>query len=938
MMKRTVAFLCIFILVFGIGITQISKVKLWDTNLTYQATLLWNEAGNANYNLNFILGNANRTITLQGDPTLADWFDQTVKIAARPTFQGLTLGPESLSNKTSLIFKSYFDYPTNANPRVGGWITEEGTGTVAIPEAHPETRGTEFNVDTLEWINAVNPWYVLDITATKLYASGSAGQTIRAYNLSDGSLSQTSPNTSLINVEGLCHDSTHIYIFGFENGVGAKVKKYLLSDLSYVAQWSAAAGSQLRGGAIHGGNLYTMNIGSSFKYMQIITASTMASAGTVAWPEYTPGTKWTLGPLCIDDTGSYVWSGATRAAPAEDHTLKMNIADLSIVTDSGSVSHNLVNRVPFYYKSGTQARIFAGGSLGLTVFSVVKINPDTCLAYYASVSTTDESLGCVVDGTYVYVGIWDTGDIQRRLMNTVYTPDTEAGILRFWVNRLGAMTEVARLTSANKNLEVVGSVISEVAVGTAPFQPVSTTMCPNLNSDMVDGKHDTDLAPSNAKFIVQEAHSGLSAEQSLGLLTTGILKNTTTAAVGVLSIAVGADLPAHNLLSAQHGDTTPSAPADQNVVTWNAATSKWIAQAPPAAAPHGVLSATHNDSTAAAVVRGDMMIGVGATPKWTRVPTAAAGSYWASGVDPSWAALNQAAVAGLTTADSPTLAGLTLSGLTASVPVVTDASKALASVSYATFKSSLAIAQADVSEMTTADSPVFVNVKCSGLTDGYVPYHVSDAAGLANSGIRVSSGNNVGIGCAPTVYGATFTNLEISGSTYPYITLSVGATGTAAFFTSATNTVLSAVTAIPLVFRTTDLERMRILAGGPVLINATAAVGSEQFRVNGYVYIDANCSALSYTDRTPKAKNKEEAWAAILSMKSDGKGGIDHAQLHPFVRSESKARNPKTDKEETTLGRNMSAMLSATVDALQDVEARLRKLEKAVSDMKQRMN
>jgi hypothetical protein len=45
-------------------------------------------------------------------------------------------------------------------------------------------------------------------------------------------------------------------------------------------------------------------------------------------------------------------------------------------------------------------------------------------------------------------------------------------------------------------------------------------------------------APTGAKYITQEEDAGLSAEQSLGLLATGIVKNTTTAAVGVLSIAV----------------------------------------------------------------------------------------------------------------------------------------------------------------------------------------------------------------------------------------------------------------------------------------------------------------------------------------------------------------------------------------------------------------
>jgi hypothetical protein len=51
-------------------------------------------------------------------------------------------------------------------------------------------------------------------------------------------------------------------------------------------------------------------------------------------------------------------------------------------------------------------------------------------------------------------------------------------------------------------------------------------------------------APDNATYIVQTASSGLSNEQALGALATGLLKNTTT--TGVLSIATGSDLPSHN--------------------------------------------------------------------------------------------------------------------------------------------------------------------------------------------------------------------------------------------------------------------------------------------------------------------------------------------------------------------------------------------------------
>jgi len=53
--------------------------------------------------------------------------------------------------------------------------------------------------------------------------------------------------------------------------------------------------------------------------------------------------------------------------------------------------------------------------------------------------------------------------------------------------------------------------------------------------------------------------------------------------------------------------------------------------------------------------------------------------------------------------------------------------------------------QAGVTGLTTSDSPVFGTVKLSGLTDGYIPKHTSDAVGLVNSPIY-TDGTNVGIG------------------------------------------------------------------------------------------------------------------------------------------------------------------------------------------------
>jgi hypothetical protein len=134
-------------------------------------------------------------------------------------------------------------------------------------------------------------------------------------------------------------------------------------------------------------------------------------------------------------------------------------------------------------------------------------------------------------------------------------------------------------------------------------------------------------------------------------------------------------------------------------------------------------------------------------------------------------------------------------------------------------------------------------------------------------------------------------------------------------------------------------EKVRILNGGSVLIGATAAVGSEKCRVNGDIYVDANCSALSFTDRTPFPESPAVAWAAIKSMKSSGKGGVNHAALHDFVRAESKRitkGEDGKDSESVELGRNMSASLSAAIACIQDLSAendalkeRIAKLEKA---------
>ncbi len=76
---------------FNFNSPWFSDVKLLDTNASNVLSLIWNENDISNRTLNFLVGGADRFITLSGNPTLADWFDQSVKVVSAPTFADINL-------------------------------------------------------------------------------------------------------------------------------------------------------------------------------------------------------------------------------------------------------------------------------------------------------------------------------------------------------------------------------------------------------------------------------------------------------------------------------------------------------------------------------------------------------------------------------------------------------------------------------------------------------------------------------------------------------------------------------------------------------------------------------------------------------------------------------------------------------------------------------
>ena len=68
-----------------------TALHILDTNASHDLIIAPGSDLTADRTLTLTTGDAARTVTLSGNPTLADWFDQSVKQAASPTFASLTL-------------------------------------------------------------------------------------------------------------------------------------------------------------------------------------------------------------------------------------------------------------------------------------------------------------------------------------------------------------------------------------------------------------------------------------------------------------------------------------------------------------------------------------------------------------------------------------------------------------------------------------------------------------------------------------------------------------------------------------------------------------------------------------------------------------------------------------------------------------------------------
>jgi len=143
-------------LLFGSGVFTFPNVGLsiYDTNASHYLILAPGSNLTANKTLTFTTGDSDRTITLSGNPTLADWFDQAVKAASAVTFATVDTGQGA-----------YELYAMNQNVLTTSSPTFSGLTLKTVTKVFADTGYTALSTDfSIIW-NAVGGACVMNLPA-----------------------------------------------------------------------------------------------------------------------------------------------------------------------------------------------------------------------------------------------------------------------------------------------------------------------------------------------------------------------------------------------------------------------------------------------------------------------------------------------------------------------------------------------------------------------------------------------------------------------------------------------------------------------------------------------------------------------------------------------------------------------------------------------------
>jgi hypothetical protein len=181
-------------------------------------------------------------------------------------------------------------------------------------------------------------------------------------------------------------------------------------------------------------------------------------------------------------------------------------------------------------------------------------------------------------------------------------------------------------------------------------------------------------------------------------------------------------------------------------------------------------------------------------------------------------------------------------------------------------KSWRTLKQSVVDDLMETDSPAFVSIRLSALTDGYFPYHASDVAGLVNSPLY-TDGTNIGIGMTPSA------KLDVDGFIrslgYPRVPTS-GAGLEVSYNPTASRGYLTAADRTNSLYKELSINGLILTlnsySGGNVLVGTNTDLGYK-LNVNGTGYFATSLA-------TPTIKLSTGAAANFFWMSTgiDGSG------------------------------------------------------------------
>lgn len=496
------------------------------------------------------------------------------------------------------------------------------------------------------------------------------------------------------NIMGMCYWDGYLYLVNANNGdPQVEVFKYSASTLDWVSDhinvafgsgvgqlsspykistngtylWIAGAGndriSLFTLAGVYSSSFGTYGIGDD-NFNGPIAA---CLSGTISKETVTPGRAPILRAK-VDGTAleTYVSFKARNDIRFLENSVG-NANYIAVRAPASVTSYSLV--LPGTDSTGTQALVSNGS--GTLSWSSMAHN-------VLSASHSDSLTGSVVKGDFIYGNA--TPKWARLAPNATATKMflSETSSVPAW--ETVDQADVVGLTTADSPSFVKLTLTQ--ATGTAPLTISSTTVCANLNADLLDGLHSTSFIPrvisataaptvdddittylegtvwieqdADKAYILVDNADGAAVWTEIGAgggagaftdLSDAPANYTGSASKFVKVKAdesglefVASSVAGHDLGSATHTDVNAAAPNDDDILRYDTGTSKWVAEALPAAANHDLLSATHADSTASAVSRGSIIIGDD-TPKWVELPVGTAGQVLTSdGTDVAWAA------------------------------------------------------------------------------------------------------------------------------------------------------------------------------------------------------------------------------------------------------------------------------------------------------------